>query len=138
MSEIGTAEEPILLGVSSCLLGEAVRFDGGHKRDRFVADLLGAFVEWVPVCPELEAGMGVPRPPLRLVRADEELRMVEIRSGRDHTRRMERYGVRRVRALQDLDLCGYVLKKDSRRPASLSRPSSSTGRFGNASIRTDA
>jgi uncharacterized protein YbgA (DUF1722 family)/uncharacterized protein YbbK (DUF523 family) len=113
VSEIGTAEGPILLGVSSCLLGEAVRFDGGHKRDRFVADLLGEFVEWVPVCPELEAGMGVPRPPLRLVRADEGLRMVEIRSGRDHTRRMERYGVRRVRALRDLDLCGYVLKKDS-------------------------
>jgi uncharacterized protein YbgA (DUF1722 family)/uncharacterized protein YbbK (DUF523 family) len=104
---------PIRLGVSSCLLGETVRFDGGHKRDRFVADLLGSFVKWVPVCPELEVGMGVPRPALRLVQEGEGLRLVEIRSGRDHTRRMERYAARRVRALRDLDLCGYVLKKDS-------------------------
>jgi uncharacterized protein YbgA (DUF1722 family) len=106
-------EEPIRLGVSSCLLGETVRFDGGHKRDRFVTDLLGSFVEWVPVCPELEVGMGVPRPAMRLVRETEVLRLVEIQSGRDHTRNMKRYAARRVRALRDLDLCGYVLKKDS-------------------------
>jgi uncharacterized protein YbgA (DUF1722 family)/uncharacterized protein YbbK (DUF523 family) len=106
-------EEPIRLGVSSCLLGETVRFDGGHKRDRFVTDLLGSFVEWVPVCPEFEVGMGIPRPALRLVREGEQLRLVEIKSGRDHTRSMERYAARRVRALRDLDLCGYVLKKDS-------------------------
>jgi uncharacterized protein YbgA (DUF1722 family)/uncharacterized protein YbbK (DUF523 family) len=114
MSEVEPGDEhPIRLGVSSCLLGEEVRFDGGHKRDRFVTDLLGSFVEWVPVCPELEAEMGVPRPAMRLVREDEGLRLVEIRSGRDHTRRMERFATRRVRALRDLDLCGYVLKKDS-------------------------
>jgi uncharacterized protein YbgA (DUF1722 family)/uncharacterized protein YbbK (DUF523 family) len=114
VSETRPAEEqPIRVGVSSCLLGEEVRFDGGHKRDRFVTDLLGSFMEWVPVCPELEVGMGVPRPALRLVREGEGLGLVEIRSGRDHTRRMERYAARRVRALRDLDLCGYVLKKDS-------------------------
>jgi uncharacterized protein YbgA (DUF1722 family)/uncharacterized protein YbbK (DUF523 family) len=90
-----------------------VRFDGGHKRDRFVTDLLGSFVEWVPVCPEFEVGMGIPRPALRLVREGDGLRLVEIKSGRDHTRSMERYAARRVRALRDLDLCGYVLKKDS-------------------------
>jgi uncharacterized protein YbgA (DUF1722 family)/uncharacterized protein YbbK (DUF523 family) len=60
-------EPPIRVGVSTCLLGEGVRYDGGHKRDRFVTDQLGTFVEWVPVCPELEAGLGVPRPSMRLV-----------------------------------------------------------------------
>ena len=114
MSDAGTSEErPIRLGVSSCLLGSEVRFDGGHKRDRFVTDLLGAFVEWVPVCPEVEVGMGTPRPALRLVREGDEVRMREIKSGRDHTRSMERYAARRVRGLRDLELCGYVLKKDS-------------------------
>jgi uncharacterized protein YbbK (DUF523 family) len=81
-------ERPLRLGVSSCLLGEKVRFDAGHKRDRFVTDLLGNFVEWVPVCPELESGMGVPRPAMRLVRQGDALQLLEIASGRDHTARM--------------------------------------------------
>ncbi len=83
---VSTSERPIRLGVSSCLLGNEVRFDGGHKRDRFVTDLLGRFVEWVPVCPEVEVGMGTPRPALRLVGEGDSVRMVEIKSGRDHTR----------------------------------------------------
>jgi uncharacterized protein YbbK (DUF523 family) len=103
----------IRLGVSSCLLGNEVRFDGGHKRDHFVADLLGEFFDWVPVCPEVEAGMGTPRPALRLVREDDAVRMVEIQSGSDHTRKMERFSARRVRALRNLELRGYILKKDS-------------------------
>jgi uncharacterized protein YbgA (DUF1722 family)/uncharacterized protein YbbK (DUF523 family) len=106
-------ERPLRVGVSSCLLGSEVRFDGGHKRDRFLTDLLGDFVEWVPVCPEVEVGMGVPRPALRLVREGDEVRMLEIASGRDHTRRMESYAGRRVRALRRVELCGYVLKKGS-------------------------
>jgi uncharacterized protein YbbK (DUF523 family) len=100
------------LGVSSCLLGERVRYDGGHKRDPIVRSLRGRF-EWVPVCPELEAGLGVPRPPMRLVRDGERVRLVEIASGRDHTRALERWAAKRLRALRALDLCGYVLKKDS-------------------------
>jgi uncharacterized protein YbbK (DUF523 family) len=107
------ADRPIRLGVSSCLLGSEVRYDGGHKRNRFVTDLLAQFVEWVPVCPEVEVGMGTPRPALRLVREGDEVRMVEIASGRDHTREMQRFAARRVRALRGLELCGYVLKKDS-------------------------
>jgi uncharacterized protein YbgA (DUF1722 family)/uncharacterized protein YbbK (DUF523 family) len=107
------ADHPIRLGVSSCLLGEEVRYDGGHKRSRFVTDLLAQFVEWVPVCPEVEVGMGTPRPALRLVREADEVRMLEIASGRDHTQEMQRYAARRVRALRGLELCGYVLKKDS-------------------------
>jgi uncharacterized protein YbbK (DUF523 family)/uncharacterized protein YbgA (DUF1722 family) len=106
-------ERPIRLGVSSCLLGNEVRFDGGHQRDRFVTDLLGGFVEWVPVCPEVEVGMGIPRPALRLVRQGDVVRLLEIASGRDHTRRMQRFTARRVRALRSLELCGYILKQDS-------------------------
>jgi uncharacterized protein YbbK (DUF523 family) len=109
----GDEDRPIRLGVSSCLLGNAVRYDGGHKRDPIVIDLLGSFVEWVPVCPEVEAGMGTPRPALHLVREGGEIRMREIASGRDHTRAMQRFAARRVRALRSLDLCGYVLKKNS-------------------------
>jgi uncharacterized protein YbgA (DUF1722 family)/uncharacterized protein YbbK (DUF523 family) len=90
-----------------------VRFDGGHKRDAFLIHHLGRFVEWVPVCPELEVGMGVPRPALRLVADGEGVRMQERESGRDHTLAMRRYARRRVAALARLDLCGYVLKRDS-------------------------
>jgi len=106
-------DAPIRLGVSSCLLGESVRYDGGHKRDRFLSDLLGEFVEWVPVCPEFESGLGIPRPAMRLIRADGEVRLREIQSGRDHTRRLAEFSRKRVRGLRSLDLCGYVLKKNS-------------------------
>lgn len=108
-----TLEPKMRMGVSSCLLGTEVRFDGGHKRDRFLTDRLGRFVEWVPVCPEVEVGMGTPRPALRLVGEGDDVRMVEIKSRFDHTRAMRAYSTDRVRALRALDLCGYVLKKDS-------------------------
>ncbi len=107
------ADRPLRLGVSSCLLGAEVRFDGGHKRDRFLTDLLGRYVEWVPVCPELEVGMGVPREAVRLVGDPAAPRMVGTRSGTDHTEAMRRYATARVRALAELDLSGYVFKKDS-------------------------
>jgi uncharacterized protein YbbK (DUF523 family) len=105
--------EPIRLGVSTCLLGERVRYDGGHKRDAFVREVLGRFDEWVPVCPEVESGLGVPRPPMRLVRGRNGVRLVEIASGRDHTRTVERWAAERLRSLRALALCGYVLKSDS-------------------------
>jgi uncharacterized protein YbgA (DUF1722 family)/uncharacterized protein YbbK (DUF523 family) len=111
--EHGDQAAPLRIGVSSCLLGEAVRYDGGHKRNQFLTDLLAPFVSWVPVCPELESGMGVPRPAMRLVRDGDRVRMQEIASGIDHTRGMEHFSARRVRALRALELCGYVLKKDS-------------------------
>ncbi len=106
-------DAPIRVGISSCLLGRKVRFDGGHKRDRFLTDVLAPYVDWVPVCPEVELGMGIPRESIRLVRREGELRLVAERSGKDHTRSMERFASRRVRELEPLDLCGYVLKKDS-------------------------
>src|SRR6185503_19048606 len=73
------------LGISRCLLGDEVRFDGGHKRDNFLTDVFGRYVEWVPVCPEVEAGLGTPREAMRLVGDPRHPRLVTIRSGTDHT-----------------------------------------------------
>jgi len=101
------------LGVSSCLLGQSVRYDGGHKRDSLLTDLLGPYVEWVPVCPEVELGLGIPREPIRLVRRGDEVRLVAERSGTDHTAAMRRLARRRVAELRSLDLSGYVFKKNS-------------------------
>jgi len=107
------AEPTLRVGVSSCLLGAQVRFDGGHKHDRFLTELLGRYVEWVPVCPELEVGMGVPREAVRLVGTPEAPRMVGARTGSDHTDAMRRFAAARVRTLAALDLSGFVFKKDS-------------------------
>jgi uncharacterized protein YbgA (DUF1722 family)/uncharacterized protein YbbK (DUF523 family) len=104
---------PLRVGISACLLGEEVRFDGGHKRDLFLVETLGRYVEWVPVCPEVEVGMGTPREPIRLVRSREGVRLLGTRSGDDWTDRMERYARARVEKLAPLGLSGYVLKKDS-------------------------
>lgn len=106
-------DRPVRVGVSTCLLGQPVRWDGGHRKDGFLIHHLGKFVEWVPVCPEVEVGLGVPRPPVRLLRAGDGVRMVETDSGRDHTRAMQGYARGRVAALARMDLCGYVLKRDS-------------------------
>ncbi len=102
----------IRIGVSSCLLGREVRFDGGHKRNDFIVDTLGPFVEFVPVCPEVEMGLGTPRETLRLVDRDGRIRMV-MANGEDHTDAMHRYAKRRVNNLVRDDLSGYILKKDS-------------------------
>lgn len=105
--------EPLRVGVSACLLGQKVRYDGGHKRDRFINDTLSRWVEFVPVCPELELGLGVPRPTIRLEKRAGEVALVEPRSGVDLTRRMTAFSRQRVRALRDERLCGYVLKNRS-------------------------
>lgn len=107
------SEPALRLGISACLLGNAVRHDGGHKRDAFLADELGPFVEWVPVCPEVELGLGVPRPTIRLERGRSGIRLIEPRSGADHSEPMRAFARDRVAALEALGLCGYVLKKDS-------------------------
>jgi uncharacterized protein YbgA (DUF1722 family)/uncharacterized protein YbbK (DUF523 family) len=111
-----TLHEPIervRLGISSCLLGEPIRFDGGHKRDAFLADVFGKYVEWVPVCPEFELGLGVPRETLRLVDNGDGVRLTAPRSGTDHTPAMQRWAERRADELAKLDLCGYVFKRSS-------------------------
>src|SRR5439155_968932 len=81
---------PLRLGISACLLGHEVRYDGGHKRDPFLAETLGRFVEWVPVCPEVELGLGVPREPIRLEGDPAAPRLVAANSRRDLTRAMTR------------------------------------------------
>lgn len=101
------------IGISSCLLGNEVRHDGGHKRDRYVNDTLAHFFDIVPVCPELEVGMGVPREPVRLVGVVPTPRMIGQKSGKDWTEAMRRYARRRVAELSKLNLTGYILKKDS-------------------------
>ncbi len=108
-----TADPPPRIGVSSCLLGERVRYDGGHKLDRTVVRELGPAVEWVPVCPEVELGLGTPRPPIRLERDGATLRLVEPESRRDLTAEMRSFARQRVRALARKGLCGYVLKSGS-------------------------
>ena len=101
------------LGISRCLLGEKVRFDGGHKHDSFLTDVLGRYVEWVPVCPEVEAGLGTPREAMRLAGTPESPRLITIKSGRDCTEALEKLSVGRIAMLKELDLCGFVFKKDS-------------------------
>lgn len=114
MTERWLADDtPLRIGVSACLLGREVRHDGGHKRDRFLTDVLGVHVEWVPVCPEVESGMGIPRPSIRLEQRDDGLHLIEPRGGADFTRALTDFSARRVRELEGSELSGYVLKKDS-------------------------
>lgn len=117
----------VRIGISSCLLGEHVRFDGGHKRDRFLSETLARFVTFVPVCPEVEAGLPIPRDTLRLVRessaprrpgvgadeSDVRVRLVMPATGEDHTELLARWAEKRCAELAALGLSGYVLKKDS-------------------------
>jgi uncharacterized protein YbgA (DUF1722 family)/uncharacterized protein YbbK (DUF523 family) len=109
-------KEKMRIGLSTCLLGENVRFDGGHKRDRFVTDTLGQFLEFVPVCPEMECGLGVPRESMRLVGKPESPRLVTNRTKIDHTERMVTWARKRVQELEKEDLCGFIFK--SRSPSS--------------------
>jgi uncharacterized protein YbbK (DUF523 family) len=108
----------VRIGVSACLLGEEVRYDGGHKLDVFLTEVLGRFVEWVPVCPEVEAGLGTPRPAMRLVRIgggteSAETRLIAPETAADHTEAMRSWADRRVEQLAAADLDGYVLKSRS-------------------------
>ena len=104
---------PIRVGISSCLLGEEVRYDGGHQKDGYITGTLARHFAWVPVCPEMEVGMGVPREPIRLVGEPEAPRLLGVTSGTDHTLRMNEFARRRVRELERRGLSGYVLKRAS-------------------------
>ena len=102
------------LGVSSCLLGESVRYNGEHKRDSTVIDLLGQQFEAVPVCPEVELGMGVPREPVRLVANDASSeRMVGSESGKDWTQAMVDFNSIKLEALRQQNLSGFIFKSRS-------------------------
>lgn len=103
----------IIIGISSCLLGKKVRFDSGHKRDRFVTEILGQFVSFVPVCPEIEVGMGVPRESVRLTGDPNNPRMISGKSGKDWTAKMTAYSKKRVSKNNLEDLSGFILKNRS-------------------------
>jgi uncharacterized protein YbgA (DUF1722 family)/uncharacterized protein YbbK (DUF523 family) len=105
--------EKIKLGISACLLGENVRYDGGHKHDRFLTDTLGKYVQYVPVCPEVECGLGVPRESMRLKGDPASPRLVTNKTGRDFTEQMIRWARNRVRELETENLCGFIFKSDS-------------------------
>jgi uncharacterized protein YbgA (DUF1722 family)/uncharacterized protein YbbK (DUF523 family) len=105
--------EKITLGISACLLGKNVRYDGGHKLDRFLTDTLGKYVHYVPVCPEVECGLGVPRESMRLLGDPASPRLVTTRTGRDFTEQMTRWARDRVRELEKENLCGFIFKSDS-------------------------
>jgi uncharacterized protein YbgA (DUF1722 family)/uncharacterized protein YbbK (DUF523 family) len=105
--------DPIRVGISTCLLGEKVRFDGGHKLDSYLVGILGRYVEWVRVCPEVEMGLGVPREPLRLVGDPAAPRLVTVKTGVDHTAGLQAWARQRLPALAALGLDGYILKSKS-------------------------
>jgi uncharacterized protein YbgA (DUF1722 family)/uncharacterized protein YbbK (DUF523 family) len=112
--------DPPRIGISRCLLGDEVRHDGGHKRDPFLVSTFGRFVEWVPVCPEVEVGMGTPREAIHLVASADGVpggaqmvRLVGVKSRQDWTARMATFAASRSQELKSADLAGYVLKKDS-------------------------
>ncbi len=106
-------EEAVRLGVSMCLLGENVRWNAGHKLDRYLTDTLGRFVEYVPVCPEVEAGFGVPRESFRLVGDPQKPRLVTFKTKMDHTERMLSWVEKRLKGLEKENLCGFIFKSDS-------------------------
>jgi uncharacterized protein YbgA (DUF1722 family)/uncharacterized protein YbbK (DUF523 family) len=113
MTENMANEIQIKVGISACLLGQKVRFDAGHKKDRYLTDILGDYFEFVAVCPELEVGMGVPRESVNLVGTVDALRMVGNETGEDWTDRISKYSHRRARELAPERLSGYILKKNS-------------------------
>lgn len=103
----------ITLGISSCLVGHNVRYDGGHKHDRWLTEELGRYVDWVPVCPEVECGLPIPRETMRLVGTADDVRLISPKSGTDHTPRMQAWIPRRLEELEEADLQGFVFQRSS-------------------------
>jgi uncharacterized protein YbgA (DUF1722 family)/uncharacterized protein YbbK (DUF523 family) len=109
-------EEKIKIGISSCLLGEPVRYDGNHKQDPYLTDILGKYVEWVPVCPEVEYGLPIPREAMRLTGNPDAPRLVTRKTGVDHTEGMQTWAWKKLKDLEKHNLCGFIFK--SRSPSS--------------------
>jgi len=103
----------ITLGISSCLLGNKVRYDGGHKLDPFLADTLGQYVEWIPVCPEAACGLGIPREVMALEGDSRSPRIRTVWTDIDHTARLQKWIKGELRILKDIDVSGFVFKARS-------------------------
>ena len=108
--------EKIKIGISSCLLGEKVRYDGGHKLDRYITDTLGEYFDWLPVCPEVEYGLSIPRESMHLVGDTDNPRLITTRRGIDHTEGMLQWVKSKLKILELVDLYGFIFK--SRSPSS--------------------
>ena len=106
-------DQKIRIGISSCLLGNKVRYDGGHQHDRYLTRTLGDYFDYVPVCPEVECGLPTPREAMRLVGDPESPRLVTRKTGIDHTDRMLTWAAKRVKELENDQLCGFIFKSKS-------------------------
>jgi uncharacterized protein YbgA (DUF1722 family)/uncharacterized protein YbbK (DUF523 family) len=105
--------EKIKIGISACLLGEKVRYDGGHTLDRYITETFGQYFEWVPVCPEVEYGLPVPREAMHLTGEPASPRLVTVRTGIDHTDGMKKWAADKLSRLEKEDLCGFLFKSKS-------------------------
>lgn len=110
---IGLIANRLKLGVSSCLLGEKVRYDGQHKLDHYIADIISQFADFVPVCPEVECGLPIPREAMHLAGDASAPRLITIRSHVDHTDRMLLWATEKVKKLDDAGLDGFIFKSKS-------------------------
>jgi uncharacterized protein YbgA (DUF1722 family)/uncharacterized protein YbbK (DUF523 family) len=110
---MGEVMEKVRLGISTCLLGEPVRYDGGHRLDRFLTETLGRYVEYVPVCPEVECGLGIPRESMHLEGDPQAPTLITSRTGRDVTDQLLSWARRRVTELERENLCGFIFKSNS-------------------------
>lgn len=108
-----TGELSLKLGISTCLMGEPVRYDGQHKHDHYLTDILGKYVRWVPVCPEVECGLTVPREAMHLTGNPEAPSLVTVRTGIDLTAQMRKWCAKRLDELESEELCGFVFKSKS-------------------------
>lgn len=113
---ITVINDKIKLGISACLLGEKVRYDAQHKRDAFLVDTLGKFVEYVPVCPEVECGLSTPREAMRLVGSPNAPKLLTQKTKQDITTQMQQWAETKIKILKKENLCGFVFK--SRSPSS--------------------
>jgi len=102
--------QKVLIGISSCLLGEKVRYDGQHKKDLYITETLGNFFEWLPVCPEVEAGLPIPREAMRLEQKDGEVRLVTVKSKIDKTLILKKWSEEKVQLLSEKPICGFIFK----------------------------
>jgi len=110
------SDKKILIGISSCLLGEKVRFDGQHKMDRYIVDILGQYVDFFPVCPEVESGLTIPRESMRLVSTDRGIRLITNKTKTDMTDMMQKFSEKKLDNLVKKPICAFIFK--SRSPTS--------------------
>lgn len=105
--------DKIKIGVSRCLLGEKVRYDGGHKHDRFLTKTLGEYVEWFGICPEVDCGLSIPREAMRLVGDIKNPKLLTQKTQIDYTGKMQSWAKGAVKDLGNVGLCGFIFKTGS-------------------------